>query len=386
MRKLAPMLALILMLAAYPALVRAGAPAGGLELNTLVQVLYTHRDRHERTWVEGIDQFTLRWVGLELTGQSGRVSWRLEAVAARGIHYDPILMTGTTTAFSSNDEMGTVGLREARIDLALPYATLTFGTFIPDWGVYQERQVKDRVFVDLPMIYTHESMRAVGWQNAGAGVSVKPIEQMELEAFYFNGYFPGAWANTESFPPRGLEKALMGRLTVRLGGFSVFGGYYAESWSEDTMGGPGAEDQEARAWIAGAELETEKLWMLFEWTDLVIEDYQLRTDGLGDLESMGGHADLAWRMIPGWEAVLRWDWIDPNTADSKKTFMLSRFNQVTQWTAGINYSIGPSALFMVNYVVPIEEGSQVDLEEGKVGGKYQGRQNNYFRVQLQVHQ
>jgi hypothetical protein len=211
---------------------------------------------------------------------------------------------------------------------------------------------------------------------------------LAVYVFYLTGYFPAAAANAEAVLPSGeldRGKAVGGRLTVNLGPFFLFGAYLSESWREDVKGCPGLETQESGAWIAGAGLEAERVFALFELTHLIINDYQFKVNGeLTDLQTIGGHVTVgAWR-LEDWQAVVRWEWLDPNTANTRKTFQLSRFDQRSQWTVGINYRFLPAGMVMVNYVMPEEEGHEVDLDEGKWGGKYQRVENNYFRVQLQL--
>jgi len=359
------------------------------DLGILIKTLYTHRTENERTGVDGIDLLALRWVGLTFSGEMGRVDYRLEVVASRGIYRDPILMTGTT-AVSAMGEFGTVGIREAKIGIKpLEWAKINVGTIIPEWGTFQGRSAAEWEFVDLPMIYTAPAFRNIGWQNAGVEASLSPIDEIKISGFYVNGYMPDGLANSEQILPSGAfgeGRGVGGRARIKLGPAIFHGGYYTEEWEEDVRGGPDFEGQEGSAWIAGIELEVSDFWFSAEWTDLVIEDYQLKiSDGtFVNLRAYGGHVDLAWQALDAWRVLVRWEWIDPNDANSRSTQQRSRFDQVTQWTVGVNYRLSENTLLMANYVTPIEEGSHVNIPKGDLGGKYQERENNYFRVQLQV--
>jgi hypothetical protein len=372
---------------------KEGSPVPGVRLGAVIKSVYTHRERHERTGIEAVSEAGLRWVELDVHGDlGGGVGYRIDLAAGSGIYRDPITGVGTMAAAGGPGEFGALGVRRAEIEFRglIPKTSLTTGTFIPRWGLFQQRPTYDWELVDLPLIYTSPAFKNIGWQNTGISIVTAPLDQIELSLFCVNGYFPGGLANSEPLLPSGGRdrgKALGGRLLLRSGPVSIFGGVLDEGWEEDLIGGPAAEQQHALAWIAGAELKTDKVWAAIEWSDLIIEEYQLRLDGRWmDLRSMGGHASAGWWMLDHWQALVRWEWIDPNTADTEKTFSRSRFDQVTQWTFGINYCFAPTALLMVNYVTPIEEGSRVDLDEGKLGGEYQDVRNNYFRIQVQVWQ
>jgi hypothetical protein len=369
-----------------------GTGTGTLSLSPAIKFLYTFRDRNENTGVTPISSVGLRMVELDAAGSmDSKVGWRLELEAANGIYQDPITGLGAAAPSGGPNEFGAIGVRQARIELRLvPRTVFVTGTFIPAWSPLQERATTDWGLVDLPLIFTRPEFRAIGWQNAGVNLTVAPLDQLELSLFYVNGYMPTGLANSESPLPLGgrdREKGMGGRVKVMLGPVRIFGALYEEGWQEDRRGSPRAERYHLQAWIAGAELDTPKLGALFEWSDVMIPDYQLMFNGSwANWRSLGGHLDLGWWMLDAWQAMLRMEWIDPNAADNKNTFALSRFDQITQYTVGVNYRVTDQAMVMVNFVVPVEEGSKVDMAAAKVGGKYQAVENNYFRVQVQVRQ
>jgi hypothetical protein len=385
-------------LAAAMIAIQAGAApvesaSGKIRLGSVVKVLYTFRDRNENTGVTPIAEAALRYLELDLVGDLGpRVSWRADLAAGNALYQDPILGTGMAVGGSGPFEFGTVGVRRAWIEFHdfIPHAALTVGTFMPPWSMLQQRSTADWGLVDLPLVYTRPEWHYIGWQNTGLGLAVTPLDRLEFSLFYINGYFPDSRANGEAALPGGgpdREKGIGGRFRAGLGPVSVFGALYDEGWEEDLKGSTRREQQHARAFIAGAELATPRFGALIEWTDLTIEHYQVKLNAEWiALRSVGGHADIYWWMLDDWQALLRWEWIDPNTANSKQTLRRSRFDQVEQWTVGVNYRVTPQAMFMLNWVSPQEEGQKVDVEAGKIGGKYQVMENNYFRVQFQIQQ
>ncbi|HUT55760.1 MAG TPA: hypothetical protein VM658_20385 [bacterium] len=366
--------------------------AGKLSLSPAIKFIYTYRDRHEESGVAALSSAGLRMVELDAAGgMEAKVGWLVELVAANGIYRDPITGMGAAAPSGGPNEFGTIGVRRAEIELrVVPRTVIVAGTFIPAWSPLQERATTDWGLVDLPLILTRPEWRALGWQNTGIALAVNPLDQLELGLFYVNGYMPGGLAGNEAPLPLGgtdREKGMGGRVKVMLGPVRIFGALYGEGWQEDLRGSPRIERYHLEAWVAGAELVTPKVQALFEWTDLMIPDYQLKLTGKwANLRSLGGHVDLSWWMLDDWQALFRWEWIDPNTADDKHTFVRSRFDQLVQYTVGVNYRVTEGATVMVNFVVPIEEGHKVDMDSGKVGGKYQAVENNYFRVQVQVRQ
>lgn len=371
--------------------------AGGLErggslkgpaIGFVLKATYSYRDRHERSGIEPVSSGSLSWVELDVAGAlADNVRYCFELAGNGGLYNDPITGAPATAGPSNPGEIGSIGVRRAYIEIGgIPFTRLGVGTFMPGWGVFQDRASHDWALIDLPLIYTRPDFRYLGWQNSGVRLSVDPLDQVGVDLYYLNGYFPDAMGNSETMVAgEGLDtgKAWGGRVRLSLGPLSLFGSYMSEGWEEDTEGGPSPEVQRSVAWMAGAELTIEQFWLLFEWTDIVIEDYQLKLTGdMTDLESIGGHVTLGWRPLDYWLFLARWEWVDPNTSDTRKTFNRSRFDQVNQWTAGVEYRLADNARFRVNYVIPLEEGHNVDLDKGKVGGRYQDVQNNYFRLEV----
>jgi hypothetical protein len=389
---------IILMMATGPVWAQQVVSSGGkTSIGSLVKFVYTHRDKNEKTGIEPVSSAGVRWVGVTFNGElSDNISYILELAANNGIYEDQIYETGQTGA-SSPGEMANIGVRRAKIQIAdlIPVTTITVGTFMPGWGEFQDRPAYEWEFVDLPIIYTSESFHSIGWQNAGASLELHPFEWININAFWVNGYFPNTDANAEgvlydnSFDT---EKAWGARVSLDYGPFKFFYGLFNEQWEENLESGPGTDDHQADAWLAGAEFKNEKLWVLFEWMELNIEDYQTKIENgenvLVDLESKGIHLSAGYDVVKDWSLLLRWEWFDPNTYDSKSTFERSRFDQLANWTVGLNYKINSNALIMVNYTIPVEEGQKVNLDgdNQKFGGKYQETENNFLRFQLQVWQ
>ncbi len=374
--------------AAEPASVEQGV----IQIGVLIKAVYTHRDENEQSGVDGISEGGLRWVGIDLAGELGdNVRYEIELVANQSLYLDPITGEGQTVE-SSPFEMGTVGVRTAVIDLVdlVPYSTIRVGTFRPGWGYYQDAPARSWDFVDLPLIHTDEAFRSMGWQNAGAEYIFHPAEWIQTSFFYLNGYMPDGNANSEPETfGGGLDKGKAWGCRIELGSgpVSFWGSYMHEDFEEDVSGGNQPEELDADAWIGGARVSVDRIWATFEWTDLILSDYQTTMSGdRMDLRSIGGHADLGWRFFDAWTVLLRWEWIDPNDADREDTFSRSRFDQITRWTAGLTYGINDHADMSVNFVMPVEEGDKADVYKGRVGGRFQDVNNDYFRVQLQVWQ
>jgi len=372
------------------------AEAGRVSFGALARFDYVYRAADDGAGVGGLSTFGASWIEFDIRGDlgdagDGWIEYAIELVANNGAYPDPITGRGGVRAGAAGPgELGPIGVRRAQIILnnLIPSAVFELGAIIPDWGAFQERATSQWEFADLPLMYSDPAFRGVGWQNAGIGVTVVPADGIEVHAFYLNGYFPGGLANAEPVAAGGeldRGKALGGRLTLIAGPVRLFGGYLEESWDEDVRGGPGAEKQVARAWVAGAEIGSARLWAILEWTEVIIEEYQLRQDGRFDpLTAKGAHLSLGWRALDELHALVRLEWIDPNAANSRKTFVNSEYDQVTQWTLGVNLLLSPAAVVKVNYVIPVEEGKKIDVDAGKVGGKFQSRENNYLKVQFQV--
>lgn len=366
------------------------APEARVKLGAVIKVLATSRERNQLTGVKPIEAAGLRWVELSVSGSAGeRAVYAIELVANQNLYQDPVTGQGATVRGGPN-EMGALGVRRAELKIGgLPLnGAVRVGLFMPGWGLQQDISAGEWRFVDLPLIYTNPAFHALGWQNSGLALSLAPLESLELQGFWVNGYFPNAPANREApLPLGGLdhEKAYGGRVKLRLGPALLFAGYYRENWQEDLRRGPRPEMQSAQAWIAGGLVSTPKLWVMLEWMNLIAENDQLKNDGSWtDLQSLGGHLTAGWLFVENWEALLRYEWIDPNTANTRHTFNRSRFDQITQWTVGVNYRLNPGATVMADYVMPFEEGHQADTNRGRTGGKYQRLENNYFHLQFQL--
>lgn len=381
-------LVLILLLAAG-ALRAEEAGAAGVETRTVIKLTGTHRDRNSATGVSPISEAGLRWIELDVYAAVGeKADMALEFGSGLGIYRDPISGIGAPGR-GGPAEMGPLGVRRVELSFDISSAVrFRLGTFMPGWGTFQDLRTTQWRIIDLPLIYTSPAFHDLGWQNTGLALSLAPLEPLEISLFWVNGYFPAGLANADPPLPSGAmdrEKAMGGRVRVRFGQISAFAAYYREGWAEDLRGGPATEHYTAQAWILGTEFSSPKYWLLSEWTNLIIDDYQQKTAGeWTDLQSLGGHITAGWTFLADWEALLRWEWMDPNTANSPKTFQRSRFDQTTRWTIGVNYRLAPEVLLMVNFVIPLEEGHRVDVDKGRWGGKYQSVENNYFRFQIQV--
>ncbi|MFO8055853.1 MAG: porin [bacterium] len=401
-------LALLLLLCSpLKASLRNPPPAPGrVQLESLFKFMYTYRERDESTGVEGVSEAALRWAGLSVEGLvSDDISFRLELAGGSGIYSDPIYQNATPVLSSGPFELGQIGVRRAEVLMrfksphtdAQPAARVRLGTFMPGWAFYQDRSAAEWDFIDLPLMYRHESLHALGWQNAGIAVDLYPFSwfqetpsEMEvvITVFAINGYFPRSFANEQPALVQGERESNLGaggRLALRSPRWLVYGGFYEEGFREDLYGEKDPESYRARAWIAGARYSDGRYWLLAEWSALSREDYQLKIDGdRADKESMSSHVGAGFRVTERLELTARWDWLDPNTLDQSGTMEPSKNDQTTAWTCGVNWHLTSSVELMLNYVLLVEQGKRVDVDAGRTDGPYRDRDNNYLRAQLQV--
>ncbi len=387
-KKTAALLPIILLMPL--SLTRAGevtTSAGTLRLDPLIKVLFTYRPEHEDTGVEDIQEAELRWAGIRLHGLAGPASCEIEALVSNTTYLDPL---------RDEEEPGledrtaqAARIRRASITLTpMPLVSIKAGTFFPSWGMLHKRPASRWRFIDLPLLYTHQSMADLGRQNTGIEIKLSPLPWATIDAFAINGYLPEYSAFSDVILPSGARdynKGFGGRATLNAGPASVFGGYYAERFEKTISSDQSLGEKRAWSWIAGAEISSPPLWGAFEWTGLWVEGRELKKDGAWEEgRSFSAWAAAGWRFTKKWEALVRWEWIEPNAADTDETVFQSRFDQVTRWTAGLNYRLSDMSLVMLNYVVPVEQGQRVDVSRSKTGGPFQQRVNNYLMLQFQA--
>jgi len=376
---------------------------GRIQAQSMWKFMYTFREEDKSTGVEGVSEAAVRWAGIVFTGMvSDNIFFQLEFAGGSGIYGDP-LYEDAADVTAGPFEMGKIGVRRARIVMELPRknkarpAVIRLGTFMPKWGIYQDRSVLDWDFIDLPLMYRHDSFHGMGWQNTGAAVDLYPLSwfqsagpgpEVVATLFAINGYFPTGLANSQ--PPlangdREADFGFGGRIAFRSEAGQVYGGFYEEGFREDRSGDKDPENYRCRAWLAGAEYREGRWWALIELSALEREDYQLEKDGgLADKESLSVHVSGGHEIARHTELLVRWDWLDPNTSDSGQTLDNSKNDRTTAWTLGINRQLSPDIELMMNYVMLFEEGKRADVSAGRTGGVYRDRDNNYFRLQLQV--
>ena len=407
---------LFILILTPPVMAQEDPPPGRIQLGATLKFTYTYRERDAKTGVDGISEAGLNWVELDAYGDVGeRAGFYIELVGASGIYNDPVADEQKAILLYPG-ELGAIGVRQARLDFYLgrgadsrePYSRfgLTLGTFMPGWGAYQDRHASDWEFADLPLFYTHPAFHGIGWQNAGLNLTINPLSLLsniyegfyrgpEFRLFAVNGYFPGRSANAQPEVAPGvfdhrLGYGVRGDYAVLLperSGYLLrfFGGLYREEWEEDRSRDGNLGTYQCQAWLAGAELRSSRFRLLFEYTEILIADYQLMVDGSrDDLASVGAHLSAGVFVSRRLETLLRWEWIDPNTRNSSQTVAVSRYDQVTRWTLGLNYHLAPGITLMINYAMPREQGARVNVREEKEGGRYQERDNNYLRVQVQI--
>ncbi len=377
---------------------------GRIQAKSLIKIGYTFQEEDESTGVEGVSQAAVRWAGLSVEGMvSDNISFYFELVAGAGIYNDPVYEESADLA-AGPAGMGNTGIRRAEISMDVdsssadvPAATIRVGTFMPGWGLYQDMPASEWDFIDLPLIYRHDSFHALGWQNAGVAVDLyplgwsgEPLADMDvtLTVFAINGYFPRSFANQQPELGQGERESSLGlgsRLAVSARGWLFYGGFYEEGFHEDRYGEKDPESYRCRAYIAGVRYGGEKLWTIAEWSALNRDDYQLKQNGdRADKQSVSAHLAGGWRFTKCAEALVRWDWMDPNTLNQSSTIEQSKNDQVTAWTMGVNWYVNPHIELLLNYVVLREQGKRVDVDAGRTGGAYRERDNNYFRAEMRV--
>ncbi|MFO8057080.1 MAG: hypothetical protein R6V10_07285 [bacterium] len=352
-----------------------------------------------------LEQFATTNVELDINGMVGeKVEYIIEFQASAYGMTPADARGGLTGVQSGPAEMGTVGVRQAKIifhDL-IPYTSFTVGTFNLPLSIYQPRATNDWDLISLPLInmaptllgnYDADGIRGedyapmgLGWQATGINVAVAPIEWFEIDLSYFNGY-AGGNPNAET----DLEKSYLVNLRFLPENGMVSVGYLSEGWQEDTAdwGGGKTQQQNASGWVASGSYEQDKFEGNFDFAMMTAEDYQLNEDGdPDDLTWMGYQVTLGYWFTKELEAVARYEWIDPNTINDKDAAAgeVTENDQLTWITAGLNYRVNETAEIAVNYIMRDEQGSDIDVDAGNVGGKYQKLDNDILLIQAQVWQ
>jgi hypothetical protein len=390
MKKL--LVALLVLMVASPALA-AETAAGTIKLGGKLKWLYLYQARDgsaEGFGGDPIENFVTSNVELDVNGTVGEnVSYVIELQSANFFQTDVV---SGNTFFSNPNELGAIGVRQAKILVSglIPMTTVTLGTFNLPVTNYQPRPTNDYDLIMLPLLNASRfganaySPIGVGWQATGVNFAVAPMDMLEFDASYFNGYAMGG-ANVET----DLEKSWLFNLKVKPGDATVAVGYLTEGWQEDLNGGGNAEQQNASGWIVSGAYLTDRLEVNGDWITMTAKDYQVGPGGnQTDLTWMGYQATLGWWITDSFELLGRYEGIDPNT-ENDKDFGASAYDQLTWITAGMNYRLSEGSEVSLNYIFRLEQGDDIDVDSGKVptnDPKYQMVDNDLFLIQVQVWQ
>jgi|GEM_PF-3536728 len=389
---------------------------GSIQLGAKVKWLFAYKAEDESAKGAGaatawgfdgapLEQFATTNVELDINGMVGeRVEYIVEFQAsAYGMNRNNA-QGGLTGVQSGPTEMGNVGVRQAKIIYHgqdnLSWLRVTMGTFNLPVSIYQPRATNDWDLISLPLINmaptvlgaypgTMGNMYApmgLGWQATGLNLAFTPMEWLEIDMAYFNGY-AGGNPNADV----DLEKSYLFNVKFlpKNGMFSV--AYISEGWQEDTAGwGSGkTQQQNASGWVASGAYEQGKFEGNFDFAMMTAEDYQLNENNEPDeLTWMGYQFTVGYWFTEDLEVLARYEWIDPNTINDKDAVAgeVTENDQLTWITAGLNYRLNESGEVSFNYVFRDEQGSDIDVGDGNVGGKYQKLDNDILLLQVQVWQ
>lgn len=348
-----------------------------------------------------IEQFSTTNVELNVVGTVGEnVQYIIELQAsAFGINREHTA-GGLTGVTSGPTEMGTIGVRQAKIVISdvIPMTQVTLGTFNLPVTIYQPRPTNEWDLISLPLINmapvtlgnypdAHGELYApigLGWQATGINLAFAPFDSLELGLAYFNGY-AGQNPNTDV----DLEKSYLATIKWMPSNFMLSASYMSEGWQEDTTDTGGTQQQNAHGWIVSASYLSEKFEANLDWVMFTAEDYQFDRKGKRtDLTWTGYQVTLGYWLIDNLQVVGRYEWIDPNTINDKDSGAgeVTKNDELTWITVGLNYRLNERSELAVNYIFREEQGSMIDVDEGKVGGKYQALNNDILLIQVQVWQ
>ncbi|HUT54313.1 MAG TPA: hypothetical protein VM658_13070 [bacterium] len=351
----------------------------------------------------GIEQFATTNVEIDINGTVGeKVAYVIELQSVNG--FDVLV--------SNPNEIGAIGVRQAKIMFkdVIPMTTVTVGTFNLPVSIYQPRATNDYDLIVLPLLNLGGAGNAVGfygpmglgWQATGVNFAIMPADMVELDLSYFNGN-AGGGANTEI----DLEKSWLVNLKIMPAeGAMISIGYLTEGWQENISlpGHPAStEQQNATGWVVSGAYDNKKLEANFDYVTMTAKDYQFYKNKLQNLTSTGYQVTVGYWFTDAIEALVRYENVDPNTANTKKTWAAngypSEYDQISILTLGANYRVTENSEVSVNYLFITEQGDEINVEKGKTPldtsftppvpwkkGKYQSLDNDTLLIQVQVWQ
>ncbi len=339
---------------------------------------------------KGIEQFSTPTVELDIVGTVGEnVSYLIELQAG----------PATSMMWMSNPgEMGTVGVRQAKISIAdlIPMTTVDVGTFNLPVSTYQQRETNDWDLIMLPLmnVLPNQGGNAymplgLGWQATGFDIAIKPMDMVQIDFAYFNG-FAGGQPNLDV----DLEKSWMAGIKVfPMEGMNVEFTWLQEGWQEDLMpglvgdtSGTGTEQYNASGFVVTLGYAMERFEINADYMQMTASDYTLNAAGnkIEDLEWMGYQVTAGYWIIDSLEIAARYEYFDPNTLNEAGS--VNNYDALDWITLGANYRINECAEASINYIFAGEEGSDINMAANNVGGKFQSLDNDMLLIQVQVWQ
>ena len=311
---------------------------------------------------------------------------------------------------SDPNEIGPIGVRQAYavISDVIPMTSIKAGSFNLPVSIYQPRPTNQYDLISLPLINTTAFIEnpipdrqigtvynpvGMGWKVTGLNLVIRPYDKMEFDFAYFKRTGQDPENDDED-----IEKSTMVKLTFYPTKNSMLsGGIITEGWNET-----GLYHQEATMTVVSGYYDNGKIETNFDWMQSTVEDYMLDDEmDLQDIESAGYQVTLGYYLTDKIEALCRYEWIDPNTADDNDFYSatMSDNDQRTWLTLGLNYSPNHNSEVALNYIFKTEQGDQIRKRDGEIpfeettpdkfvmiDPKYQSIQNDLLLLQFQIWQ
>ncbi len=368
---------------------------------------------------QGIEQFLTTNVEIDINGTLGdKVAYVIELQAAGGNNMQSMEdVVGANLGWMSGPkEMGPIGVRQAKMMFkdVIPMTTVTIGTFNLPVTIYQQRATNDYDLIMLPLLNilparttlpggagnaTYSPM-GLGWQATGVNFAIQPADMIELDVSYFNGN-NGGMPNVDT----DLEKSWLINLKVMpVEGAMISIAYLTEGWQGDRLpdAGLGTIQHNSSGYLVSGAYDNKKLEVNFDWTTNTVKDYQFYKNKLQNLTSTGYQITAGYWVTDAIEPVVRYEFFDPNTANTKKTwaplatiptYYPSNYDALTVLTLGVNYRVTENSEVSANYLWITEQGDDIDIKhtsgglpDPQVGNKYQALANDMFLIQVQLWQ
>jgi hypothetical protein len=410
------------------------AGAGAMQISGKVKWLYTYRAEDEDALPDAPPgpivppgTFNGNYWGMSGVPVENFATTNVEVSIAgavgENVRYLIELQSANSNAgwLSNAADMGAVGVRQAALAVSdvVPMTTVYIGTGNLPVGIYQPRATNDLDLILLPLINITTGVSdfngdgiadivmapiGLGWQATGVMLAVQPMDTVELDIGYYNGYAGGA-PNADI----DLEKSWLIKLGIKPAeGSALEFAYLMENWQEPKFNFPAAGadplaggHQEATALVISGCYITDQLEANFDWMTRTVENYALDDKGsVEDLVQTGYQVTLGFWATEALELLVRYEFIDPNTMNDDMSWVQSEYDDMTAITVGVNSRLNDNAEVSLNYVMLQEPGSGINVKKGKVPPyiappavppaaaniKYQQIDNDMILVQVQVWQ